>query len=178
MVHIPASEHKSGRKTGKTIDAFLPSEIAADVALPEYLKYREVFLIGPDGETVLPDHGTLLLNDRGTRLSISSFERLVQDNAFKYGKAPMNPHMFRDAVSDECMIKHPQDSEHVAKGMFQSSDRTMKRSYSARHNASSGANSLNENARSRREGREKEQTLRLKKVLSSNSNLDEYKKQR
>jgi hypothetical protein len=145
QVYISAQEHKTGRKTGKDIHAILPSLIVAP--LDEYLSYREEYLrvIGID------DPGTLLINEEGNRLRLQSFLWLVKDFALYYGGAPTNPHMFRDAVSDECMINHPHDSEHVAKGLMHSTDRTMKRSYAGRHNASVGANTLDAQARSRRE---------------------------
>lgn len=173
QVFISSQEHKSGRRTRKDIHALLPTEIVAP--LEEYLSYREDFLRVTNAKT---DPGTLLLNDLGDKLRLPSFLWLVKDLALYYGGAPMNPHMFRDAVSDECLLNRPQDSEHVAKGLFHTSDKTMKRSYSARHNASSGANMLDAMARSRRQKREKEQLVRQSKALpNAGPVLDDGKKQ-
>lgn len=163
QVHIPANEHKTGRTTGKDIDAFFPWELVGP--LEEWLKYRANFL-----EVIkVPDPGTLLINERGKQLSLASFERLVKDMAVKYANAPMNPHLFRDAIADECLERHPQDSEHVAKGMFHSSDKTLKRSYATRHNASVGTNFLDAQARVRREKREKQALIAVQAKLPRNA---------
>jgi hypothetical protein len=160
QVYIPPQDHKTGRRTKMEIRAVLPGEIPVD----EYLKCREAFL-----HELRSECGALLVNTEGNPLSLRSLERLIEDIAFKYGGAPMNPHLFRDAHGDDCLMHHPEESENVAKGLFHTSDRTLKKSYSLRHNASFGANKLDELARRRREKREGELSIRrLKGTLSTN----------
>ena len=177
QVIIPKDEHKTGRITGKMVHVILPSLIVD--SLEEFLKYRDDLLADDEnnpGQKI--DPGTALVSLAGNQLSYTSFARLVKDFAFKYGGAPMNPHLFRDAVGDECMINRPEESEHVAKGLFQSSDKTLKRSYAARHNASCGANKLNEMALARREKTDKEVLAHKSNTrFRTGTNLDDRKEQ-
>lgn len=162
QVHLSPREHKSGRRTGKGFDAVFP-DLLVD-SLEELLTYREKILkhFGhlkhETPPAPLPEN--LLLNDSLRPMNGSCLRRLIENTAFEFGGAPMNPHLFRDAVSDYCMNNHPEKSDEVAHGLMQSSDKVMKRSYGLRHDASAGANSLNELARARQHKREKEAQTR------------------
>ena len=158
QVHIPPQEHKTGRRTGKGFDAVF-SGLLVD-PLEDLLAYRKKILqyfreLDPKTPPA-PDPESFLLNDSLGPMNSACLRRLIENIAFEFGGTPMNPHLFRDAASDYCMDNNPEKSEEVAHGLMQASAKTMKRNYGLRHEASAGANSLNEMARARQHKREKD----------------------